>query len=215
MQFLIDFFLHIDTHLANFVNTFGIWSYVFIFFIVLIETGAVVLPFLPGDSLLFAAGALSANNDNILNVWALWVGFFLISLIGDSMNYFIGQTVGKKLLNTRIGHFIKPEQIRETEKFYEKHGAAAIILARYMPIIRTFAPFVAAGSGFPYSRFLKYSLIGTFSWSTIAVWCGFFFGNITFVHEHFTLIILAIIVVTFLPALIAFLKTHKTKKAKN
>ncbi len=214
MQFLIDFILHIDVHLANLVNSFGLWSYALMFLIILIETGVVVLPFLPGDSLLFAAGALSANANNILDAWILWIGFFIVSLIGDSLNYFIGRTIGQKLLNTKIGHFIKPEQIKETEKFYEKHGAIAIILARYMPIIRTLAPFVAATSNFPYLRFFKYSLIGTFSWASIAVWAGYFFGNIPFVRKHFTMIILAIIVVTILPAVIGFIKT-RTKKTKN
>ncbi|MCV3296046.1 VTT domain-containing protein [Oenococcus kitaharae] len=216
MQSLIDFILHIDVHLANIVNSFGIWSYALMFFIVLIETGAVILPFLPGDSLLFAAGALSAAGNNILNVWALWAGFFAVSLIGDSLNYMIGHTIGQRFLATKIGsRFIKPQQVKDTEKFYEKHGALAIILARYMPIIRTLAPFVAATSDYSYLKFLKYSVLGTFSWATIAVWAGFFFGNIPFVHQHFTLIILAIVIVTLLPAVIAFLHTKiSSKKAE-
>ncbi|KGO31565.1 cytochrome O ubiquinol oxidase, partial [Oenococcus alcoholitolerans] len=148
-----------------------------------------------------------------LDVWTLWVGFFIVAFLGDSMNFFIGYKIGPALLKTKIGHVIKPEQIKETEAFYEKHGPSAIILARYVPIIRTFAPFVAAVSGFPYKRFLKYSVIGSFSWASLAVWSGFFFGNIPFVNEHFTLILLAIVVITFLPAIFTFSK-RDTKKAK-
>lgn len=209
MSTLIDFILHIDAHLVSIVNAFGNWSYLILFAIIFIETGAVILPFLPGDSLLFAASALAANSQYHLSIWLFIVLFLIACIAGDSTNFMIGNRIGKTISNHRVfDKLIDKASLAKAEEFFEKHGAAAIILARYMPIIRTFAPFVAAGSGFSYRKFLPYSLIGCVSWVLICCLAGFFFGNLPFVKAHFSAIILAIIVVTLIPAVVGFLKTR-------
>lgn len=205
---LIDFVLHIDVHLVQIVNQFGPLTYLILFAIIFIETGAVIMPFLPGDSLLFAASALAADQRYHLSIW-LFITLFLIACIGgDSLNFLIGHKIGKSLSNHSLfGKLINKDSLSRAELFFEKHGAPAIILARYMPIIRTFAPFAAAGSGFPYSRFIRFSLIGCTSWVAICCGAGYFFGNLPFVQEHFSLIIIAIIVVTLIPAVVGFIKS--------
>lgn len=209
MASLIDFIIHIDTHLISIVNTFGNWSYLILFAIVFVETGAVILPFLPGDSLLFAASALAANPKYNLS-FNLFVVLFLIACIaGDSLNFLIGHKIGKSLSNHSLfGKLIDKKSLAKSEHFFEKHGAPAIILARYMPIIRTFAPFVSAGSGFEYNRFIRFSLIGCVSWVLICTLCGYYFGNLPFVQAHFSVIILAIIIVTLLPAVIGLIRSR-------
>lgn len=210
---LIDFILHIDTHLIQIVNNFGDSTYLILFAIIFIETGAVILPFLPGDSLLFAASALAANAQYNLNIWIFILLFLAACLLGDSLNFYIGHRIGKSLSNHSLfGKLIDKDSLTKAEHFFEKHGAPAIILARYMPIIRTFAPFAAAGSGFPYQKFIRYSLIGCLSWVTICCGAGYFFGNLPFVQEHFSLIIIAIIVVTLIPAVASYLKSKLTTK---
>ncbi|KRM09271.1 VTT domain-containing protein [Paucilactobacillus suebicus] len=208
MSALIDFILHIDTHIVSIVNTFGNWSYLILFAIVFIETGLVVVPFLPGDSLLFAASALAANANYHLSI-GIFIGMFLVACIaGDSLNFLIGHKIGKSLSDHSLfGRLIDKKSLARSELFFEKHGAPAIILARYMPIIRTFAPFVSAGSGFPYKRFIKFSLIGCISWVLLCTLCGYFFGNLPFVQAHFSAIILGIIVVTLIPAVVGFIRS--------
>lgn len=208
MGFLIDFILHIDSHIIQIVNTFGNWSYILLFLVIFIETGAVILPFLPGDSLLFAAAALSANPQYHLSIEIFILAFLSACIAGDSLNFFIGSRLSKTLSKHKwFNKLIDQKSLRKTEKFFERHGAPAIILARYMPIIRTFAPFAAAGSGFPYQRFIKYNLIACFSWVLICCGAGYFFGNLPFVQEHFSLIIIAIIVVTLIPAVVGAIKS--------
>lgn len=210
---LIDFILHIDVHLIQIVNQFGDATYLILFAIIFIETGAVIMPFLPGDSLLFAACALAADPRYNLNIWIFSILFFCACLGGDSLNFLIGRKVGKTLSNHSLfGKLIDKDSLARAEAFFEKHGAPAIILARFIPIIRTFAPFAAAGSGFPYKRFLRFSLIGCLLWVALCCGCGYFFGNLPFVQEHFSLIIIAIIVVTLIPALVGFLKSKLAKK---
>lgn len=208
MSALIDFILHIDTHIVSIVNTFGNWSYLILFAIVFIETGLVVVPFLPGDSLLFATSALAANANYHLSI-GIFIGMFLVACIaGDSLNFLIGHKIGKSLSDHSLfGRLIDKKSLARSELFFEKHGAPAIILARYMPIIRTFAPFVSAGSGFPYKRFIKFSLIGCISWVLLCTLCGYFFGNLPFVQAHFSAIILGIIVVTLIPAVVGFIRS--------
>ncbi|WP_283620814.1 VTT domain-containing protein [Limosilactobacillus avium] len=216
MATLIDFILHIDVHIVQIVNQFGGWTYLILLAIVFIETGAVVLPFLPGDSLLFAASAIAADPRYHLNIWIFSILFFLACLAGDSLNFLIGHKIGKGLSNHSLfGRLINKESLAKSEAFFEKHGAPAIILARFMPIIRTFAPFAAAGSGFAYRRFIPYSLIGCFSWVFLCCASGYFFGNLPFVQEHFSLIILAIIFVTLLPAIIGFCRSKFQKTPGN
>lgn len=213
MSTLIDFILHIDVHLIQIVNQFGNSTYFILLAIVFIETGAVIMPFLPGDSLLFAASALAADPRYHLNIWLFILAFLFACLAGDSTNFMIGHRIGKSLSNHSLfGKLINKESLARAELFFESHGAPAIILARYMPIIRTFAPFAAAGSGFPYQRFIRYSIIGCVSWVALCCGCGYFFGNLPFVQAHFSVIILGIIVVTLIPAIVSFLKS-KFKKA--
>lgn len=212
MSTLIDFILHIDVHLSQIVNQFGNNTYLILLAIVFIETGAVILPFLPGDSLLFAASALAADPRYHLSIWIFIITFLLACLSGDSVNFLIGHRIGKGLSNhTLFGKLINKNSLAKAELFFENHGAPAIVLARFMPIIRTFAPFAAAGSGFPYQRFIRYSLIGCIAWVTLCCTCGFFFGNLPFVQTHFSIIILAIIVISLIPAMVGFLRS-KLKK---
>lgn len=212
MQTLIDFVLHIDEHLVTIVNNFGNYSYLILFAIIFIETGAVILPFLPGDSLLFAATALSAKPEYGLNVWAFVILFSLAALLGDSLNFFLGKHVGMALRrHLFFGKFISDEKMDEAQQFFEKHGNVSITLARFMPIIRTFAPFVAAGANMPYRSFIRYNIVGNFAWVGICCGAGYFFGNIPFVKDHFSLVVIGIIVVSLIPALISLIKS-KTKK---
>ncbi|WP_076461285.1 VTT domain-containing protein [Limosilactobacillus caccae] len=214
MATLIDFILHIDVHLIQIVNQFGDATYLILFAIIFIETGAVIMPFLPGDSLLFAASALAADPRYNLNIWIFIILFLTACFGGDSLNFLIGHKIGKTLSNHSLfGKLIDKDSLNRAEAFFEKHGAPAIILARFIPIIRTFAPFAAAGSGFPYNHFLRYSIIGCLSWVFLCCGCGYFFGNLPFVQEHFSLIILAIIVVTLIPALVGLIKSKLGKKS--
>lgn len=215
MQTLIDFVLHIDEHLVTIVNNFGNYSYLILFAIIFIETGAVILPFLPGDSLLFAATALSAKPEYGLNVWAFIILFSLAALLGDSLNFFLGKHVGMALRrHPFFGRFISDEKMDEAQHFFEKHGNISITLARFMPIIRTFAPFVAAGANMPYRSFIRYNIVGNFAWVAVCCGAGYFFGNIPFVKEHFSLVVIGIIVVSLIPAIISFIKS-KSKKQVN
>lgn len=213
MSQLIDFVLHIDSHLVSIVNNFGDWTYLILFLIIFVETGAVILPFLPGDSLLFAASALAANPAYHLNIGVFVVLFLIAPIAGDSLNFFIGKKVGKKLTkNSFFGKFIKEDDLNRAEAFFEKHGSIAISLARFMPIIRTFAPFVAGGSGVNYSKFIRYNVAGAICWVILCCGGGYFFGNFPFVKEHFSMIVIGIIVVSLLPAIISALKSRSSKQ---
>lgn len=213
MNILIDFVLHIDKHLVSIVNTFGDWTYLILFFVIFIETAAVILPFLPGDSLLFSACALAANPQYGLNVW-IFVALFLIAPItGDTINFYIGRKVGNHITpDSFLGRFIKPEKLKETEQFFEKHGGISITLARFMPIVRTFCPFVCASSGYSYHKFLGYNVLGAVLWVILCCASGFYFGNFPVVKEHFSLIVIAIILVTLLPAIIGAIRGAINKK---
>lgn len=213
MSQFIDFILHIDSHLVSIVNNFGNWTYLILFLIIFIETGAVILPFLPGDSLLFAASALAANPEYHLNIWIFVTLFLIAPIAGDSLNFSIGKKVGKKLTkNSFFGKFIKEDDLNRTEAFFEKHGGIAISLARFMPIIRTFAPFVAGGSGVKYSKFIRYNVCGAIAWVTLCCGGGFFFGNFPFVKQHFSMIVIGIIVVSLLPAIFSAVKAKLNSK---
>ncbi len=207
---LIDLVLHVDKHLLEFCSDYGNLTYVILFAIIFVETGLVVMPFLPGDSLLFAAGAMAATGcfDPILLVGLLFVAAFL----GDTLNYHIGKFIGDKAF-TRDYKFIKKKHLLATQAFYEKHGGKTIIIARFIPIIRTFAPFVAGVGVMGYRRFISYNLIGGFLWVTSFVILGYFFGNLPIVKKNFTLVIFAIIFLSILPPIIEFLKHKFRKKA--
>ncbi|GAP00133.1 VTT domain-containing protein [Fructobacillus ficulneus] len=219
MSTLIDFTLHIDTHLANLVSHFGIWTYLILFVIIVVETGAVILPFLPGDSLLFAAGAIAmtpAGKDAGLNHWVFMIVFFIAPVLGDTINYWIARKGGRQLLEKKpFSVMVKPKNIADAEEFFHKRGAMAVILGRYIPIVRTFVPFVAGLSEFSFKKFMEYTAIAAFSWSFIATGAGALFGNIAFVREHFSLIILGIVFVTVIPSILAVLKSAFTKKKQS
>lgn len=197
--YLTDFILHIDVHLGQIISTYGFTTYVILFLIIFVETGLVFVPFLPGDSLLFAAGAFAALGS--LNIVSVWVLLTVAAILGDTCNYWIGHFFGQKLVdNPRVP--INKEHIEETQKFFDKHGGKTIILARFVPIVRTFAPFVAGIGKMSYSHFFKNNIIGGIAWVTIATFAGYFFGNIAFVKENFSLIILVVILISVIPMVI-------------
>ncbi|MFD1393188.1 VTT domain-containing protein [Lacticaseibacillus jixianensis] len=211
MTQLIDFILHIDTHLVTIVNSFGNWTYLILFAMVFIETGLVVFPFLPGDSLLFAACALAANEIYGLNVWILFAVFLAAAVIGDTVNYEIGRHLGLAAANNSFfGRLINREKLKSAEAFFNKHGGKTIAIARFMPLVRTFAPFVAGGSNMHYGKFIHYNLLGGFLWVTLCCVTGFFFGNQPFVKAHFSLVVIGIVIISLVPMLITALRSRKT-----
>jgi membrane-associated protein len=193
---LIDVFLHLDKHLAEVTRDYGAWTNAILFAIVFCETGLVVTPFLPGDSLLFTAGALASLGT--LNVWVLFVLLSVAAILGDTVNYWIGKKIGPRAFDGSV-KFLKQEHLRKTEAFYEKHGKKTIILARFVPIVRTFAPFVAGVGSMTYGTFIAYNVIGGVAWVAICVFAGYFFGNIPIVKKNFSLVVLAIIGISVLP----------------
>ncbi len=212
-MFIVDFILHIDDHIYNIANAVGGWTYLVLFMVIFIETAAVIMPFLPGDSLLFAAGALAANPEMSFHVGLFMVLFFFAAFVGDTCNFYIGRTLGYRLVHHRFfSKFINEDNIREAEDYFEKHGSGSIILGRYLPIVRTFVPFVAGISQFPVSSFVKRAFIGALSWSLIATGAGYLFGNIPFVKAHFSAIILGVVIVTLLPTVISLVKSSLAKK---
>lgn len=211
LSFLVDFLLHIDVHLGQIISTYGFLTYAVLFAIIFIETGFVFVPFLPGDSLLFAAGAFAALGS--LNVWILWILLVIAAVLGDTANYWIGHFFGQQLINNPKVP-IKAEHIEETNKFFEKHGGKTIIMARFVPIVRTFAPFVAGIGKMNYAKFISYNLIGGLSWVTIALFVGFFFGNIPYVKENFSLIVLLIVLISVLPMIVPLVTNKLKKKSK-
>jgi len=210
IKFLIDFIIHIDVHLGSIISTYGITTYVILFLIIFMETGLVFTPFLPGDSLLFAAGAFAALNS--LNIFVLWIVLLLAALIGNTSNYWIGYFFGKKIVaHPKIP--IDEEHIKETKKFFDKYGGKTIIIARFMPFVRTFAPFVAGVSRMSYKQFISYDLIGAFSWVTVGTMTGYFFGNIEFVKENFSLVIFGVIIISLFPIIFEIIN-KKIKRRK-
>lgn len=210
IKFLIDFILHIDVHLGQIISSYGIATYVILFLIIFMETGLVFTPFLPGDSLLFAAGAFAALKS--LNIWILLGVMTLAAILGDTANYWIGHFFGKKIVaHPKIP--IDESHIEETRKYFDKYGGKTIILARFMPFIRTFAPFVAGVSRMRYDQFLTYNVIGGILWVFVATIAGYFFGNIKFVRENFSLVIIGVILISLVPIIFEIV-SKKLKKKK-
>jgi membrane-associated protein len=205
---LIDFILHIDVHLDQIIRQYGSWTYFILFLIIFCETGLVIMPLLPGDSLLFAAGAFAARGS--LNPYALFVLLSIAAIIGDTVNYWIGRVLAPRV--ERGIPFVKQRHIDRTHAFYEKHGGKTIIIARFIPIIRTFAPFVAGVGAMTYGRFLTYNVVGGIVWIALFVFAGYFFGNIPAVEHNFELVILAIIALSLLPPVIEFLRSRKKNR---
>jgi membrane-associated protein len=204
-----DFFLHIDEHLVNLINLLGPLTYLLLFGIIFAETGLVVAPFLPGDSLLFAAGALAGSG--YLNVTLLYVVLLIAAIAGDSLNYWIGNKIGPRVFAKENSRIFKKEYLEKTREFYEKHGGKTIILARFIPIIRTFAPFVAGVGKMNYRSFLTYNITGAFIWVTSLVFAGFFFGGLPFIQDNFEYAVILIVIISVLPMIYEFTK-HKYEK---
>ena len=214
ISYIINLFLHLDKHLSLIIQNYGTWTYAFLFLIIFMETGFVVTPFLPGDSLLFAAGTFTSPAlGSSLNIWIVWGLLCIAAILGDTVNYWIGHTVGPKAFSGDI-KFLKKEYLDRTHDFYERHGRMTIILARFIPIIRTFAPFVAGIGKMSYGHFLTYNVVGGIAWVTIFLMGGHFFGTLPFVQDNFTLVVLAIIFVSVLPGIIEGLREQKRSKQK-
>jgi membrane-associated protein len=194
----LDIILHIDTYLDLIIQNYGSLTYLLLFVIIFLETGFVLTPFLPGDSLLFAAGAFAARGS--FNIVLLFVLFWAASVLGDTVNYFIGRNVGPKVFRKKTGFFFREEHLTRTHAFYEKYGGKTILLARFIPIVRTFAPFVAGIGQMPYGKFLSYNVIGGLFWVLLFAGAGYWFGNVSFVKNNFSLVILVIIVLSLIPA---------------
>ncbi len=204
---LVDMILHLDEYIALFIQNYGALTYFILFFVVFIETGCVVTPFLPGDSLIFAAATFAAAGS--LHIGVLVVVFIVAAIAGDSVNYWIGQKLGRQLSRSR---FVKKEHIQTTEEFYEKYGGRAVIIARFIPIVRTFAPFVAGIGTMDYPKFMKYNVTGSILWVGIIATIGYVFGNIPLVRDHFSLVTIAIIFISILPAIVTVVVEKRKKK---
>ena len=213
IQFVIDFILHIDVHLAELVAQYGAWVYGILFLILFCETGLVVTPFLPGDSLLFVAGALAALPGNDLNVHLMVFLMAIAAIVGDAVNYTIGRVFGERLFSNPDSKIFRRSYLDKTHKFYEKHGGKTIILARFVPIVRTFAPFVAGMGHMSYRHFAAYNVIGALVWVLLFTYAGYFFGTLPIVQENLKLLIVGIIVVSILPGVIEIWR-HKRAAAK-
>jgi len=210
MEFF-DAIIHIDEYLANIVAGFGSWTYVALFAVIFAETGLVITPFFPGDSLLFAVGTLAGGG--LLNVWTAYVGMLIAAILGDTLNYWLGHRVGPRVFSKENSRIFNQSYLEKTREFYEKYGGKAIILARFLPIIRTFAPFVAGIGRMHYNWFLFYNVIGAFMWVTSITFAGYFFGALPLVKNNFEYVIVGIIFFSFLPMVIEYLKYKNNSAA--
>ncbi len=209
--YLIDLFLHLDKHLHVVIQAYGGWTYFLLFLIIFMETGFVVTPFLPGDSLIFAAGTFASLG--ALNVHLLYILLAAAAILGDTANYWIGHFIGPRAFSGNI-RFLKKEYLDRTHEFYEKHGGKTIILARFIPIIRTFAPFVAGVGEMTYWKFISYNVIGGLSWVALFTYGGYFFGNLKFVKDNFSFVVLAIILISVMPGIVEYVKSRRQSPAK-
>ena len=207
---LLDFVLHLDKHLSSLIQSYGLWTYLILFVIIFLETGLVVTPFLPGDSLLFAAGTFAAAK--ALNALWLFIVLSAAAILGDTVNYWIGHFIGPRVFHQEKSRFFKKEHLDRTHRFYEKYGAETIIIARFVPIIRTFAPFVAGVGRMSYWKFISYNVIGGIGWVALFVFGGYFFGNIPFIKRNFGLVIIAIIIVSTIPAVVEFYRHSRASR---
>ncbi|MFN8640691.1 MAG: DedA family protein [Candidatus Binatia bacterium] len=207
----IDIFLHLDTHLNDLATSLGPWLYVLLFAIIFAETGLVVTPFLPGDSLLFAIGALAALDGSPIHVGFVIVLLGIAAVLGDAVNYSIGYRVGPKVFTSETSWLLNKEHLVRTQHFYEKYGGKTIFLARFMPIVRTFAPFVAGIGQMHYSHFAVYNVVGGATWVTSFTLAGYYFGNVPVVKRNFHFVIVAIIVISVMPPIIEFLRARRSK----
>ena len=210
LHFLLDFILHLDRHLVDLLMRFDVWVYAIVFVVVFAETGFVVTPFLPGDSLLFGLGALAAiDSSGTLSPWWLALLLTLAAILGNTANYSVGRVIGKHAFSGRY-RFIKVKHLRQTEGWFAQHGAMTVVLSRFAPIIRTFAPFVAGVGRMHYGRFQAYNMLGAVAWVNLFIWAGYFFGNIPLIRNNFGFVTLGIIAVSMLPMLVMFLRRNTT-----
>lgn len=216
MEFLssaVDFFLHIDKHLAELIAQYGTGIYGILFVVIFCETGLVVTPFLPGDSLLFAGGVLAKTTPQ-LDVWILSAVILTAAFLGDNVNYFIGKTFGEKLFRNEKSKVFKRENLEKTHAFFEKYGGKTIIIARFVPIVRTFAPFVAGMGSMTYRRFIGYSICASLIWVVVCVGAGYMFGSIPAVRDNFSIALLGMIGVSLVPAVIEYVRHRRAKANK-
>lgn len=209
---LIDFILHVDAHLLEFITNYGVWIYAILFLIIFVETGLVVMPFLPGDSLLFAAGALAAST-GAMDPWLLGGLLFIAAVLGDTLNYHIGKYIGPRIFEIE-SRFINKKHLIATQQFFAKHGGKTIIFARFVPFARTFAPFVAGAGSMNYKYFLTYNVVGAFCWIGSFITLGYLFGNMPIVKENFTYLIFGIIILSVLPGVIGFARQKLKKQVR-
>ncbi|MCI1944004.1 DedA family protein [Clostridium luticellarii] len=204
---LINVVLHIDKYLNIIIQNYGLWTYGIIFLIIFCETGLVITPFLPGDSIIFATGALAS--EGMLEVFTLYIVFFLAAVLGDTANYFIGKKIGTGILEKENIRFVNKEHLDKAHRFYEKHGSMAIVLGRFIPIIRTFVPFIAGIGEMSYSKFITYNVLGGFLWVSLFLWGGYFFGSLPFIKRNFSYVVIAIIIISLIPAVVTFVRERK------
>jgi len=207
VHWFVDFFLHLDRHLAEVIQAYGTWTYALLFTIVFLETGLVVTPILPGDSLLFAAGSFAALG--ALDVSLLFGLLCAAAILGDTANYAIGHYLGPKVFHYERSRFFNPDHLRRTHAFFEKYGGKTIIIARFVPIVRTFAPFVAGIGAMSYLRFLAYNVVGGVLWVAVCLFAGYFFGNLPIVRKNFSLAIVAIVILSVMPAVVEYLRHRR------
>lgn len=213
MDFIIDFILNIDKHMVEIVNQYHLWTYAILFLIIFCETGLVVTPFLPGDSLLFVAGAIAALGDSPLNIHLMVLIVFAAAFLGDSCNYVIGRFFGERLFRNPDSKIFKRSYLEKTHRFYDKYGGKTIIIARFVPIVRTFAPFVAGMGKMNYTYFIIYNAVGGAAWVVIFCYVGYFFGDLPFVQDNLKLLIVAIILISILPAVVEVVRA-KVKSSR-
>ena len=207
VKFLVDLFLHLDKHLSAVITQYGIWTYGLLFLVIFIETGLVVVPFLPGDSLIFAAGTFASLGS--LNIWLLFLLLAFAAVLGDTVNYWIGHFLGDRAYQIK---WIKKEYLDRTHGFFEKYGNKTIFLARFVPIVRTFAPFVAGIGRMSYKDFFSYNVFGGIAWVALFSFAGYFFGNIPFIRDHFSIVVLAIVFISVIPMVVEGWKVRQENR---
>ena len=201
---ILDWFLHLDEVLPQVTREYQGWTYAILFAVIFCETGLVVTPILPGDSLLFAAGYVASLEDSAINVWVLCGVLFVAAVLGDTVNYHLGKYFGIRVLNSRVGRWLNPKHLEKTQQFFDRYGAKTIILARFVPIVRTFAPFVAGIGSMNYRKFLAYNVVGGAIWVLSMTLAGYWFGGIPIVKKNFELVVIAIVVLSVMPAVIEY-----------
>jgi membrane-associated protein len=209
---IINFILHIDQFISLLIQQFGLWTYAILFLVIFSETGLVVAPFFPGDSLIFVSGTFAATGS--LDIVWLFATLSLAAILGDTVNYWIGNFVGPKVFRKEKSRFFKKEYLERAHDFYERHGGKAIVLARFIPVIRTFAPFVAGIGKMRYGRFLAYNVVGGIAWVAIFLFAGYFFGTLQAVRDNLSAVIIAIIIISFIPILVEFVRSRRKKSRK-